>query len=138
MNKSDLEVLTGIRLAEAKCLLQNGFYHGAYYLCGYAVECALKACIAKNIAEFQFPDKKLAMDSHVHDLTKLMQVASLQLSHRQLAAQDGQFDIFWTVMKDWSEQLRYETTISRAMAEQLIEAAENNQSGVLKWVRSHW
>jgi HEPN domain-containing protein len=31
-------------------LLEAGLYAGAYYLAGYAVECALKACIAKKTA----------------------------------------------------------------------------------------
>ncbi|MCV5491797.1 HEPN domain-containing protein, partial [Escherichia coli] len=55
MNKNDLEALSDTRLNEAKCLLDHGFFHGAYYLCGYAVECALKACIAKSFLQHEFP-----------------------------------------------------------------------------------
>jgi HEPN domain-containing protein len=47
MNRADLQQLAELRITEAKVLLDNGFYAGAYYLAGYAVECALKACIAK-------------------------------------------------------------------------------------------
>lgn len=138
MNKSDLEALTDIRMAEAKCLLHNGLYHGAYYLCGYVIECALKACIAKAVLEHQFPDKKLALDSHVHDLTRLLQVANLQVALKSSTQSDAQLDIFWTVVKDWSEQFRYERTISQAMAQQLIEAVDDTNSGVLKWLKNHW
>ncbi|HIB4961157.1 TPA: HEPN domain-containing protein [Klebsiella pneumoniae] len=138
MNKSDLESLTSIRMQEAKCLLNNGLYHGAYYLCGYAIECALKACIAKGVLQYQFPDKKLAQDSHNHDLEKLMKVANLQISFQNLTSSDPSFNVNWAVIKDWSEQFRYNITINQLMAEQLINAAENNQSGVLKWIKSHW
>ncbi len=48
MNRSDFQRLTRLRLDEAKVLLANERYQGAYYLIGYAVECALKACIAKQ------------------------------------------------------------------------------------------
>ncbi len=77
MNRQDFQNLELIRLQEAKVLFQNGHYSGAYYLSGYVVECALKACIAKYTKEFDFPDKQLAIDSHTHDLIKLVKNAKL-------------------------------------------------------------
>ena len=47
MNRGDLQLLANIRLDEAKALLAASLPAGAYYLAGYAVECGLKACIAK-------------------------------------------------------------------------------------------
>jgi len=38
--------------------MQAGFFDGAYYLAGYAVECAIKACIAKGTRRYEFPDKR--------------------------------------------------------------------------------
>jgi hypothetical protein len=35
-------------LQDAEALLQGGRYDAAYYLAGYAVECAIKACIANQ------------------------------------------------------------------------------------------
>jgi HEPN domain-containing protein len=68
---------TELRLKEAKALLAAGFPEGAYYLAGYAVECALKACIARKTQEFDFPEKKRVNDSHTHDLGKLLVLAGL-------------------------------------------------------------
>jgi len=47
LNKTDLELLADLRLAEAAALLGMAppMPDAAYYLAGYAVECALKACI---------------------------------------------------------------------------------------------
>lgn len=138
MNKSDLEALSNIRLSEAKCLLSNGLFHGSYYLCGYAVECALKACIAKSFLQHEFPNKKVVMESYTHDLSQLLKIANL---HQNLIAEssvDAALEVNWTVVKDWSEQYRYDNTISKAMAEQLIAAADDVNSGVLKWVKTHW
>lgn len=75
VNRSDLHQLVRIRLAEARLLLQAARYEGAYYLSGYAVECALKACIAKQVKKFDFPDKRLALDSHSHNLEQLLGVS---------------------------------------------------------------
>ena len=47
MNRNDFQQLADVRINEAEALLVQGKYDGAYYLAGYAVECGLKACIAK-------------------------------------------------------------------------------------------
>lgn len=55
LNRYDLQRLADLRAAEARLLLDNGYWSGAYYLAGYAVECGLKACIARRVREFDFP-----------------------------------------------------------------------------------
>jgi hypothetical protein len=69
MNRNDLQNLSRLRGKEAKVLLENGYFAGAYYLLGYAVECALKACIAKQIRRYDFPDLTFVRDSHTHNIT---------------------------------------------------------------------
>ena len=54
--RSELKKLANIRLAEAKSLLENGYYDGASYLAGYALEMALKARICKILEIDKFPD----------------------------------------------------------------------------------
>lgn len=48
MNRGELQELALIRLQDAKVLLDNHCFDGAFYLSGYTIECALKACIAKK------------------------------------------------------------------------------------------
>ena len=55
MNKLDFETLAHLRLEDAKCLLLGGRWAAFYYLAGYAVECAIKACIAKLTGMHDFP-----------------------------------------------------------------------------------
>lgn len=40
MNRSDFQQLPEIRLRESQALLDASCFDGAYYLAGYAVECA--------------------------------------------------------------------------------------------------
>jgi len=47
-------------------------------LAGYALECTLKADIAKQVKQFDFPDKKLANDSYTHKLTDLVITTGLK------------------------------------------------------------
>ena len=55
MDRKDFQELSRVRLKEATALLRLGLFDGAYYLAGYSVECALKACIAKGTQRFEFP-----------------------------------------------------------------------------------
>ena len=69
MNRIDFQEIAELRLRESKALLAAGFPDGAYYLAGYAVECALKACIAKRSQEHDFPEKVLeASEDHAGGL----------------------------------------------------------------------
>lgn len=87
MNRRELQELAKVRLKEANALLEAGFHDGAYYLAGYAVECALKACIAKATQRHEFPDKRRADASYSHSFRDLLRVAKLErelLGHASL------------------------------------------------------
>jgi len=71
MNRTDLQALAEERLADAQALLASKRYGAAYYIVGYAVECGLKACIAKLTRAEDFYDKKLAQNIFKHDLKRV-------------------------------------------------------------------
>ena len=137
MNRGDFKALAVIRLSEAKSLLTNKHYSGAYYLAGYVVECALKACISKETRRHDFPDKQRALDSWQHSLTKLVATAGLQTALDLEIGADNRFEANWNVVKDWSEQSRYDQTDQRK-AEALIQAVSDKSHGVLRWLKQHW
>ncbi len=66
-------------------MLKLGLFDGAYYLADYAVECALKACIAKGTQRGDFPDKKTVDSSYTHNLNDLIKVARLEEARRKNA-----------------------------------------------------
>ena len=137
MNRSDLKALAIIRLTEAASLVENGHYSGGYYLAGYVIECALKACIAKQTQRYDFPDKRRAQDSWIHEPTKLVQAAGLQTVLQSENARDAKFAANWNVVKDWSEESRYRIT-DQKNAEEIIRAISDRRHGVLRWLRRHW
>ncbi|MGO9920911.1 MAG: HEPN domain-containing protein [Isosphaeraceae bacterium] len=51
MDKQRLKKLAEIRLKDAQALLGRKRWSGAYYLSGYVIECALKACLPKHLGE---------------------------------------------------------------------------------------
>ena len=136
MDRRDLQALCRIRIREAKALFNSGLNDGAYYLTGYAVECALKACIAKETRRHDFPDKKRAEASHTHKLETLVALANLEEPRRDRVRTDEAFRRNWDVVAAWTEQSRYRRT-SPENARALIEAANDRYHGIIPWIRLH-
>ena len=139
MNKTDLQRLADDRVLDAEALLTAGRWSGAYYLSGYAVECALKASIAKRTSLHDFPDKTVVQKSHTHNLAELLDLAGLRLQ-LQLAvtpAANPALGINWQSVKDWSERARYEQK-TEAEARELFEAVTDPANGVLRWIKVNW
>jgi HEPN domain-containing protein len=136
MNRNDLRQLARIRLKEARALIEAKCFDGAYYLCGYAVECALKACVAKATRRSDFPDLEKAKASYTHNLASLVKQAGLEADRLAEAASDSTFDLKWNVAKDWTEKSRYEQH-NETKARDLYRAVAGKH-GVMRWIRKHW
>ncbi len=136
LNRQDLQQLAETRISEVRVLLDNGEYSGAYYLSGYIIECALKACIARQTQQHDFPDKKTVLDSYSHDLIKLVKVANLEndLKRHQ---ENPNFEARWLTVRRWTEESRYERH-SRQKALDIYESITNPNYGVLQWLQQHW
>jgi hypothetical protein len=138
LNRLDFQNLSRIRLRDARVLLTNGKYEGSYYLAGYAIECALKACIAKKVKRYDFPDKEFTYNSYTHNLEKLIIIAGLDTQLNTLKASNRTFEINWTIVKDWSEQVRYTSFISNVRARDLYSAITSRNNGIMAWLRTQW
>jgi HEPN domain-containing protein len=136
VNKSDFERLTEVRIDEAKVLLNAGKPDGAYYLAGYAVECALKACIAKLTNQHDFPAKD-AQKCYVHNLKNLLERAVLSTDLDDDTKNDPDLKTNWQIVKDWSEEARYDQTDKNA-AQDLYDAITDTKHGVLPWLKLRW
>jgi hypothetical protein len=143
MNRNDFQRLAELRLKESKALLAAELPSGAYYLAGYAIECALKACIAKRTQEHDFPDKRLADKSFSHDVEKLLDAAGLTDLMKNDRTADEELELDWDTVREWSEQSRYDffeddQTGGLVTAQMLIDAVESEKGGVLRWIRQSW
>ncbi len=84
MNRDDFQKLAELRLKDGKALLDADRFQGSYYLVGYAVECALKACIARQTKQYDFPAKN-ADKLYTHDLNTLLKSAGLEMNMGRIA-----------------------------------------------------
>lgn len=137
MNRINFQELAEIRIAEAEALLNQGKYDGAYYLAGYAVECALKACIARQTNQHDFPPKPESVRKYYsHKLDELLDTAGLKPMRIAEALANANFNANWLSAIEWSEQSRYDR-MSQAEAEDLIAAITDANHGVLPWIKRY-
>lgn len=138
MNRADFQDLAQRRIIDAEVLLKNDRHEAAYYLAGYSVECALKACIARRTKEFDFPDLKRVKASYTHNLEELLKVAELEDELVNERKSDAELDANWKAVKDWSEDKRYALSIPEQKARDLCSAISDPNHGVLQWLMKLW
>lgn len=134
--RKDFQRLAAMRAREARVLAKNGNENGAYYLGGFAVECALKACIARKTNRYDFPaDKNYATKVYTHDLSALLKLGGLD-GHLDLAMKsDTLLAANWSVVKSWEVSSRYELSTLNGRD---MTAAVGSKNGVLKWIKKYW
>ncbi|HEY3792304.1 MAG TPA: HEPN domain-containing protein [Bradyrhizobium sp.] len=124
--------LAELRLTEAKLLYANGLASGAYYLAGYAVECALKAVIAAGFRANEIPDKSRVNNIYTHNLKDLLNLAGLKSPLENDMNEVSELRESWATISKWSEHARYEIWTSDA-ATTMLEAVGADK-GLLQWL----
>ncbi len=134
--RRDFQCLADLRAEEAGILVRSRKQQGAYYLAGYAVECALKACIAKQTKRHEFPPKQdYIREIYTHDLNKLLRQAGL---YKQLATDmraNAALASNWNLVKIWDESASYSVSGLKGKDMYLALTGAN---GVLTWLKKHW
>ena len=121
----DLRKIAKTRLKEAEILFDNRMYEGAFYLCGYAVEIALKARICVTLKWLGFPEDKRDFEYysyfHDHNLVKLLRLTSRESKIMT------QYRTDWNRVKNlWSPKSRYNIcgTASKSEVQDIIISAK--------------
>ena len=125
---AELQRIAQARLDDAKALLSAGRFDGATYLCGYAIELALKFRICQILNWPEFPSTRGDFQDYrsfqTHDLDVL-----LHLSGQEARIKRDQFTE-WSIVAEWDPEVRYSVVgnVLQATAESMVRAAE----GLLK------
>jgi len=138
LNRGKLQLLADSRLEEARVLLEKKLWTGAYYMTGLAVECALKACLARAVQQHDFPDKNFVNRAYTHKLKELAQLdAALWKDLQKEAGVDVKLRSNWDAVLLWDDENRYEV-VEKLQAESLYVATTEPGSGVMEWIRRRW
>lgn len=138
MNRAELHQLTKDRLRDAQALLVARRWSGAYYLAGYAVECALKSCVIVHLMKTdEFPARRFSEQCWTHNLKDLVKLAGLEAELDADAGADPLLNAKWGTVQEWNESSRY-LTKPRKKAQLLYNAIADKNHGVLSWIKLHW
>ena len=137
VDRRDLQELARVRLKEATALLSLGLFDGAYYPAGYAVECGLKACIAKEPCGTSFRTSGGWIPATRTTCVSWLELTGLSDELAGRVGKDPGFKLNWEVVQEWSEQSRYQKHRPEA-AQQMLEGVGNRSHGVISWIKLHW
>jgi hypothetical protein len=139
LNRTDLQQLSQDRLLDAEALIAASRWSGAYYLAGYAIECALKAAVLQYVERtgIIFEDKKSAEKCWTHDIEVLVKMADLEVPRGKAIRTNTQLGTNWLLAKDWNELSRYRNS-TQAQAESMYNAISDPTNGVLQWIKLYW
>ena len=101
----DLLKIAEARLRDAQVLAKDRRYDGSVYLCGYAVELALKVRICRTLKWAGFPETGREFEGYTSFRTHKLAVL-LHLSGREAAIKARCFPE-WSVVATWEPEVRY-------------------------------
>jgi HEPN domain-containing protein len=134
--RADFQVLAEEGLADVEALLTQQRFGAAYYLAGYVIEFALKACIARRTSQHEFPSKRAA-SLYTHDLGSLEVSSKLTVEFERERQADSQLNNNWLIVRSWTEESRYERRTPEA-ARDICKAVADQEHGVLACIRRYW
>lgn len=140
MDRLEWQQLAERWLVDAKAMLKAHRWSAAYYVAGYAVECALKACVVARIVNNSgvvFEDRRFSEKCWTHNFDELIKLAELDAMRAADSAANPALHRHWLILKDWSEAARYRTVPHRT-AKRFINVIIDRVIGVMKWIKEHW
>jgi hypothetical protein len=121
--RSDLTKIARARLRDAEVLYRSRKYDGAIYLCGYAVEIALKARICKALAWLGYPSTGGEFQNYqsfrTHNLHVLLRLSGVEERAKTTLMTE------WSAVAAWDPEARYKPigSATRQVAELMIASA---------------
>jgi len=105
LDRKNIRAIAKARLKDAKVLLRGKRFEGAIYLCGYAVELALKARICQTLKWGGYPATNAEFTDYksfkTHDLDVLLHLSGVEDKVKtKLLAE-------WSAVAQWSPESRY-------------------------------
>ena len=110
-------------MRDSKVLLKGKRVDGAVYLCGYAVEFALKHRICRTLKWIEFPETtaefKGLQSIKTHDLEVLLKLSGVEGRIKTKHMPE------WSLVLDWDPEKRYQTAggFTEQQARDIVAAA---------------
>ncbi len=146
---STLQKLAHQRLADAAVLVATDQPDTAFYLAGYAIECALKAAVCRTLDQDDFYQSdrtnkgnryvqdRVFREFKTHNYSDLLVLSGLSTKFERACLDDLQIDSAWSFIEQtrWSEQSRYELGTKTI---DIASAFTNAVELIVLWISKHW
>jgi len=120
----ELRAIARARLRDGEVLLKARRFDGAVYLCGYAVEIALKARICRTLGWSGFPQKNTEfrglLSLRTHDLDVLLRLSGVERRIKAMLFAE------WSIVQAWRPEKRYSSvgTATPIDAKDMVHSAQ--------------
>ncbi len=111
MKREDIKKIARARLKDAEALFDARRYEGAAYVCGYAVELALKHRICMRLDWNEYPPLRRLNNFKTHDLNILVLLAGVEKKVNTSLLSE------WSAVSWWNSEIRYKPARSFASNE---------------------
>ena len=105
VGRAELRKIARARLKDAEALFQLRRYDGAIYICGYALEIALKARICRTLHWPGYPVSRSEFEQYqsfrTHNLDVLLRLSGIENRIR------AEFVAEWVAVAAWDPEARY-------------------------------
>jgi hypothetical protein len=121
---SELKKIAQARIEDAEVLFKARRYDGAIYLCGYAVETALKARICSTLRWRGYPLTRAEFADYqsfrTHNLDVLLNLSGIEQKIK------AKFLAEWSVVAEWDPEIRYKLigSATKQAAHLMIESSK--------------
>jgi len=138
LRRAELQGLALARLKDAEVLYDAARFDAAAYMCGYALEMALKARVCRCLGVDDYPEDKLKKAFKTHDLDDLLLLGGL--SQALSVATSPEVYANWSKAIKWRPEWRYRPigSVDDADALTMLDALRIAPHGVLTWLQTHW
>jgi HEPN domain-containing protein len=134
-----LKKLARLRLKEAEQLYQRRLYDGCVYLCGYVIECALKARICRFLGLTTYPtegEHGRIFKTHNFGILKLLGglEGEITITKNKVLFEN------WSAVAKWDPEQRYARAGScdRKRAAEVLASIKDKPNGVFAWLTKRW
>src|SRR5262249_21827035 len=105
LSRAELRKIARARLKDAEVLYNAKRHDDSVYVCGYAVEIALKARICRTLGWPGFPSNGQEFQKYsiykTHDLDVLLHLSGIEIKIK------AQYVIHWSDVGTWDPEMRY-------------------------------
>ena len=127
ISSKELNKISKARIKDARILFKNKSYDGSLYICGYAIELALKAVICESLCLSGIPHTNEEFSNIARIKTHNLEELLRQVPARVSTKIKSNYFADWSTILQWNPEMRYSPVKGKKLKNQANEAINSAQ-----------